>query len=266
MQATGQSQPRRLETENERLRRKIKEFQQREGTRETAQQKAQPGKDEQVRAAQLQQARAMQTQREKEEQARAYQLQRAHAERALQEKKSQAEQTIQKQRNDAEQTRLTQAEATRLLEEQKRKDLERLQKELDAAAAASPPPLVKSPMREKFAFFARKAGPARDTPPPTATTIASVSGSPASSVATAPRAPQESSRQLQHPVPSQAPQRAKEVPKPIERPVTSQAPKRVVEIPQQIQQGGGGIVPQIDAPISASNAGERVSLFLFSKS
>jgi hypothetical protein len=34
------------------------------------------------------------------------------------------------------------------------------------------------------------------------------------------------------------------------------------EPPQGIEQGGGGIVPQIDAPISASNAGERVSLCL----
>ncbi len=29
---------------------------------------------------------------------------------------------------------------------------------------------------------------------------------------------------------------------------------------REIKQGGGGIVPQTDAPISASNAGERVSI------
>ena len=32
------------------------------------------------------------------------------------------------------------------------------------------------------------------------------------------------------------------------------------EPPRRIEQGGGGIVPQTDAPISASNAGERVSV------
>ncbi|KUJ17735.1 uncharacterized protein LY89DRAFT_733562 [Mollisia scopiformis] len=236
MQATRQSQTRRLETENERLRRKIREFQEREAAREVAQQKAQ---------------------QEKEERERAYQLQKANAERALQKKRSQtnqAEQIIQKQKHEAEQARLADVEAARILEEQKRKDLERLQKELDAAAAASPPLPFKSPMREKFAFFSRKAGSIKDTPPPTATTVASVAPSPAPSIA--PKV-KEAPKQVQQPLQSRAPQRINEAPKPIERPAPSQAPKKVVELPQQIQQGGGGIVPQTDAPISASNAGER---------
>lgn len=152
----------------------------------------------------------------------------------------------------AEQPRPAKVTPEMLLEEQKRKDLERLQKELDAATSTSPPLPIKSPRRDKFAFFSRKGGSIKDTPPQTATTA---STSPGSSIA--PKAV-ESPKQTPQSMPARAPQRSIDAPNPIERPILSQAPKKIVELPQ-IQQGGGGMVPQTDAPVSASNAGERVS-------
>jgi hypothetical protein len=115
---------------------------------------------------------------------------------------------------EAEQARKAEEEAANLLAEQKRKDLERLQAELDAAVPTSPlPPPATSP-RDKLRFFSRKRAQTKTSPPATAER-----GSGSVSLSTT----------------------------------------RSNEPPRGIEQGGGGIVPQIDAPISASNAGERVS-------
>ena len=102
----------------------------------------------------------------------------------------------------------------RLLQEQKRKDLERLEAELDAAAPAVSLP-VTTPLKDKFAFFSKKVTATNVSPPRTSGSSGRV--------------------QL--------------------------ARTRSNEPPRGIEQGGGGIVPQTDAPISASNAGERVSGF-----
>jgi hypothetical protein len=129
-----------------------------------------------------------------------------------QQEKAEKERMIQQQKAEAE----AKAEAEReeknakLLGEQKRKDLERLQAELDAASPA--PALVASPAKEKFGFLRKRAA-----------TKAS------------PRSSESSSG-----------------------PSLSQTKSN--EPPRRIEQGGGGIVPQTDAPISASNAGERVSV------
>lgn len=152
---------------------------------------------------------------------------RAEQSRRAQEEKEEQERMIQQQNSEAEQQVLAEQEAERLLAEQKRKDLERLQAELDAA----PPPTrpLASPKREKFAFFSRKRAATRTTPPPT-----SGSGSGTNSMSK---------------TRSNDPPRSTEVP-------------RSTDIPRGIEQGGGGIVPQTDAPISASNAGERVSVLV----
>jgi hypothetical protein len=149
---------------------------------------------------------------------------------------------------EAEQARLTEEEATRILAEQKRKDLERLEAELEAAAPLRSP-RVASPARDKFSFFSRKRGLTRTTPPPTA---GSGSGNGSSKSLARPRT------------------RSNEPPNGMEQPRIGDPPRlneqpRIPEEPrnpkpsQVIEQGGGGIVPQTDAPISAVNAGERVS-------
>lgn len=162
------SQVRPHETEDERLRRKVREFQERE----------------------MAQRKAIQ---EQEEQARRTQQQKEEAE--------------------AELARLAEGENARKLVEQKRKDLERLQVELDAAKPGSGLPAVSSPEREKLGFFSRKKYSTQVTPPTT-------SGGSGSALL---------------------------------------AKSRGNEPQKGIEQGGGGIVPRTDAPISASNAGERVS-------
>ncbi|RDL40944.1 uncharacterized protein BP5553_00923 [Venustampulla echinocandica] len=137
-----------------------------------------------------------------------------------------------------EQARLMEEETARLLDEQKRKDLERLDAEL--AAAVPQTPKVTSP-REKFGFFSRKRAVTK--------TSGSGSGSGANSL----------SRGIESPPP-------RSVEKAAARPETGLSPPRrlepvatepKLEHPKMIEQGGGGIVPQTDAPISASNAGER---------
>ncbi|ESZ90442.1 hypothetical protein SBOR_9162 [Sclerotinia borealis F-4128] len=111
---------------------------------------------------------------------------------------------------------LSDEETERILAEQKRKDLERLEATLDAAAnepARTPP--------QKFGFFSnrrRATTTTRPNPPASFGNIASL-------------------------------QRAI-----ADGPPINDAP---VINPVGIQQGGGGIVPQTDAPISASNAPER---------
>ncbi|EKD13413.1 uncharacterized protein L3040_002728 [Drepanopeziza brunnea f. sp. 'multigermtubi'] len=114
--------------------------------------------------------------------------------------------------------------AERVLAEQKRKDLERLEAELDAASPVTRP--LTSPMREKLPFFSRK----RDAPRPRAPTTSS-SGSGSNSM-------------------SKTRSNGDGPPRPVEA-------TRSTEMLRGIEQGGGGIVPQTDAPISASNAGER---------
>ncbi|KAL2062740.1 hypothetical protein VTL71DRAFT_5812 [Oculimacula yallundae] len=170
---TGRPQGRYRETEEERMRRKVKEFQERE-----------------------------------------------KQQRKVQEAKAEQERMRKQRREEEELQRMADEEPEKLLAEQKRKDLERLEAEL----AAAPPPSVPvvSPKREKFSFFSRKRAPTRTTPP---TTAGSGSGSHSISM-------------------SMSKTRSNE-------------PSRSTDISRGIAQGGGGIVPQTDAPISASNAGER---------
>ena len=118
----------------------------------------------------------------------------------------------QKIEQEAELARKAAEDAAKLLAEQKRKDLERLQAELDAVAPTSPPPPT-SP-RERLRFFSRKRAQTKSSPPPI---------------------------------------------EKRESESTSLSTTKSNEPPRGIEQGGGGIVPRIDAPISASNAGERVS-------
>ncbi|KAE9364464.1 hypothetical protein N431DRAFT_421467 [Stipitochalara longipes BDJ] len=116
----------------------------------------------------------------------------------------------QKAEEEAELARIAAEDSATRLAEQKRKDLERLRAELDAAVPTSPPPLT-SP-RDKLRFFSRKRAQTTTSPPPT-------------------------------------------VKREAEGALLSTTKSN--EAPRGIEQGGGGIVPQLDAPISASNSGER---------
>ena len=132
----------------------------------------------------------------------------------------------------------------RILAEQKRQDLKRLEAELDAATPAEQ---ATSP-REKFGFLSRKFGTTK----------------------TLPRRKVESADQ---PVPTIARARTQKVTKkiigaplelgsPLETVpigVVSSERKSSVKETDPIKQGGGNIVPQTDVPVSASNAGDRVS-------
>jgi hypothetical protein len=104
------------------------------------------------------------------------------------------------------------------LAEQKRKDLERLEATLDAAA-------VSSPVKEKFSFFSRKRAHTKTAPPPPPAAAAPVSTA----------GPSSSS---------------------ISRSVSNDTPRRSNEPP--LPRAGAVVVPGTDAPISAVNAGERV--------
>lgn len=134
-----------------------------------------------------------------------------------------------KRESEAEKTRRAEEEAASILAEQKRKDLERLEAELEAAVPREPlsPPLI-SPGREKFAFFSRKRATTRTSPPAaTRTRNASLS-------APLPKSGSAGSIGMK-----------------------TQPGKGV------IKQGGGGIVPGTDVPLSASNAGNNVGLALY---
>jgi hypothetical protein len=120
-----------------------------------------------------------------------------------------------KAEEEAKLARKAAEDAAILLADQKRKDLERLQAELDAAVPTSPRPPTNP--REKSRFFSRKRAQTKTSPP------------------------------LNPPIAKR------------ESESTSLSTTKSNEPPRGIEQGGGGIVPQIDAPISASNAGERVS-------
>jgi hypothetical protein len=111
-------------------------------------------------------------------------------------------------------------QVARILAEQKRKDLERLEAEL-AAAAATPPAGRSSPSTEKvgiekLAFLTRRRAKSK----------------PASPRPSADTSPDKSSQEISR--------------------------TKSDEQPRNILQGGGGVVPGIDAPKSAVNAGERV--------
>ncbi|CAL3970291.1 unnamed protein product [Diplocarpon coronariae] len=149
-------------------------------------------------------------------------LERERQLRRVEEEKANQARLRQQLKMEEEQQRLADEETERLLAEQKRKDLQRLQAELDAA----PPPTrpLASPKKEKFAFFSKKRGATRTSPP---TTAGSGSGS------------QSITQTRSHELP-----RSKEGP-------------RNHDVLRGIEQGGGGIVPRTDAPLSASNAGER---------
>jgi hypothetical protein len=209
--------PGRRETEDERLRRKVQEFREREAQKARAEEQ----KTNTDEIGQLAQRKAEEAQlaRERKIQADAH----------------------------AEELRLKEEETARLLAEQKQKDLERLEATLDAAGPRTPG--FATP-KEKFNFFSRKRATSKVAPPRTS---GSGSGGTLSSTRT----------------------RSIEVtaPKEVKKPRNASPPsRRVAREPiklaqplapeQMIQEGGGGIVPQIDAPISASNAGERVSFAL----
>lgn len=120
----------------------------------------------------------------------------------------------------AEEVARLEAETDRILAEQKKLDLVRLQ-----ATLVTPPPKPKSIIFERLAFFSRSSrkgygGSQPNTPTTIASTIFSLDFSRTSS------------------------------------PEASPPPVQM----SFIEQGGRGIVPQIDAPASAINGGERVSL------
>ena len=162
--------------------------------------------------------------REQEEQQR-------RAEEELAEQRRRVEQ--EKEDLEAEQARL----AEELLAEQKRKDLERLEAELEAAAP--PPPRVTSP-KEKFGFFKRKRTVTKST---AASESRDTSEDSRSRSQEAPARESEQSGRNAAPAPTSEPRiKAQDAP------------------PRAIEQGGGGIVPGTDAPMSAVNAGERVSI------
>jgi len=130
------------------------------------------------------------------------------------------------QKLDAKAEQVRQAEA--LLAEQKRKDLERLEAELDAAVPGLA--RVVSP-RDKFGFFTRKKAATKVTPPSTASGTRSSEEPPRIGPLQGGNAP----------------------PRSEPRQSSQEAPKRGIE------PGGGVVVPGTDAPMSAVNAGERVS-------
>lgn len=166
--------------------------------------------------------------REQEEQQR-----RAEAELAEQKRKIEQE----KENIEAEQARL----AEERLAEQKRKDLERLEAELDAAGP--PPPRITTP-KEKFGFFTRKRAATK-----VSSTSTAASGSRNTSEESRARSQDAATRGIEQGG-GNAAQALTSEPR-----MKSQEPP-----PRAIEQGGGGIVPGTDAPKSAVNAGERVSV------
>lgn len=135
----------------------------------------------------------------------------------------------QKRDEEAEQARL----AEELLAEQKRKDLERLEAELDAAAPGLS--TAASSTRERFGFFKRKRSGTKATLQSTRSTstsdeaqTSSVGRGSEKTWGDEPAAPEPRLKNQEDP-------------------------------PRASEQGGGVVVPGTDAPISAVNAGERVS-------
>ncbi|KAI3336088.1 hypothetical protein F4824DRAFT_108036 [Ustulina deusta] len=109
------------------------------------------------------------------------------------------------------------AERDRLLEEQKMKDLQRLEEELEKSQRARAQlHKFRSPVVDKFMLLAKGSKNSKDGMPPASPTITSA---------------KPSTRRSNH------------------------EPER--NLPTHIEPGGKGIVPQKDAPTSASNAGDR---------
>ncbi|KAJ3558363.1 hypothetical protein NPX13_g9721 [Xylaria arbuscula] len=109
------------------------------------------------------------------------------------------------------------AERDRLLEEQKMKDLQRLEEELEKSQRArAQSQKFKSPVVDRFMLLAKGSKMTKDETPPASPTVMSVKAS---------------TRRPDH------------------EPARSQ--------PAHIEPGGKGIVPQKDAPTSAINAGDR---------
>ncbi|CAG8952885.1 hypothetical protein HYFRA_00007599 [Hymenoscyphus fraxineus] len=203
------------ETEDERLRRKVLEFREREAQKEKLEEQKAQAEEQKLRARQ----RA-------EEDARASKQRKAQAQ------------------SEEREARLKEEETARLLEEQKRVDLERLEATLDAAGPRSPE--ILSP-RDKFSFFSRKRATSKTSKVPPRT---SGSGTSESSVR---------EKSLEPPSPKRVEKIRKRTSSPPSRRVAKDPfiPTHKLAPEQMIQEGGGGIVPQTDAPISASNAGER---------
>jgi hypothetical protein len=124
------------------------------------------------------------------------------------------------------------------LAEQKRKDLERLEATLDAAIQGPAVPRVASPAKEKFGFFSKKRAQTKSTPPAAPTSAPTSAHAPAAAPAAAP----SSASIARSGGSNEMPRRSNEPP-----------------LPRPVGQGGAVIVPGTDAPISAVNAGERVS-------
>lgn len=119
------------------------------------------------------------------------------------------------------------AETDRILAEQKKLDIARLQAHLVA-----PPPKPKRQLLDKLIFFSRGKRSTGASQPGTPSTIVSAIFSPATS---------HSSRDS------------------IGEPATPSLPGLSAFKMSFIAPGGKGVVPQTDAPVSASNGGERVS-------
>jgi hypothetical protein len=136
-------------------------------------------------------------------------------------------------------------DAETTLAEQKRQDLKRLEAELEAATPAEQP----TSSREKLGFLSRKFGTTKTLP----RRQFQAAEEPVPSIARA--RTQKVTKKI-----IGAPQ-ALETPKDVKRmqEASSRGQSPVKEDVTTIKQGGGGIVPQTDAPVSASNAGERVS-------
>jgi hypothetical protein len=123
------------------------------------------------------------------------------------------------------------------LAEQKRKDLERLEATLDAAVQGPSGSRAGSPTKEKFNLFSRKRSThTKTTPPPAPTTTV-----PAPVAAPAPPTTSSSSNARSG--------------------GSNETPRGSNErlMPRPLGQGGAVTLPGNDAPISAVNAGERVS-------
>jgi hypothetical protein len=120
------------------------------------------------------------------------------------------------------------------LAEQKRKDLERLEATLNAAIQGPAVPRIGSPAKDKFGFFSRKKSV--KSPPPAAST---------------PPLPAPAA-----PVPAPSRPRSTSI---VRSSGSNETPRTSKEPPLPLGPGGTVIVPGTDAPISAVNAGERVS-------
>lgn len=153
-------------------------------------------------------------QRETEEER---QIRKAKEREAEYQRRKQEAQEVTKAESPEDQAGRAEEEAIRILAEQKRKDLERLEATLEAATKAR----TVSPEREKFTFFSRKRAATKTSTTTTETRNTSLTTTLSKNSASPPGQSNEFRAQGK------------------------------VEV--------GGIGPGTDAPISASNAGERVS-------